>query len=405
MAEQRWVTINGHHVLLNDDEGFDTGKSDAKKGKVVSGKGAVKDVQGKKWHSETEEERAAIDKRMENARKIGIKNDVYGQLGFGNFSDEALQKAVDRGWITQEESDKISGKKAWKDMTHQERVAEMQKDGERYAKDPTIADKEKWSDDYKREVIDYARPIMAEKRRSATIKSPGGQTKKQRLEAARQEVENAKNIEDVSASQLAKKYNLSSEEAGQLVWNRTSKSTTTKSSDKVTTDRGLKKPGKTVSLEEKKEYLRKNNLAKFAKELNSEGNNTEAAVNYVYDQNTLSKEDFAKKYGISKATNKTKSAVIKNPGVKKGTVSDEAYKRSQEGGRPEYGETGKTKKQTTQNKVDKLLSGRSAAASANMSKEINYQSRRMYGKSWDSLREDERADVYEALKRHHPEWF
>ena len=44
MAEQRWVTINGHHVLINDDEGFDTGKSNAKKGKVVSGKGAVKDV-------------------------------------------------------------------------------------------------------------------------------------------------------------------------------------------------------------------------------------------------------------------------------------------------------------------------------------------------------------------------
>lgn len=338
MAEQRWVTINGHHVLINDD-GTPVNEKDKK---LLAGKN--KQVQ----------------------------------------------------------------KKAWKDMTHQERVAEMQKDGERYAKDPTIADKEKWSADYKSQVIDYARPIMAQKRQSATsavIKSPGKQTKKQRLEAARQEVENAKNIEDVSASQLAKKYNLSSEEAGQLVWNRTSNSTITKSSDKVTTDRGLKKPGKTVSLEEKKEYLRKNNLAKFAKELNSEGNNTEAAVNYVYDQNTLSKEDFAKKYGISKAINKTKSAVIKNPGVKKGTVSDEAYKRSQEGGRPEYGETGKTKKQTTQNKVDKLLSGRSAAASANMSKEINYQSRRMYGKSWDSLREDERADVYEALKRHHPEWF
>lgn len=110
MAEPRWVTINGHHVLINADEVSDTGKSNAKKGKNVPGKGAVKDVKGKKWHSETEEERAAIDKRMENARKIGIKNDVYGQLGFGNFSDEALEKAVNRGWITQEQSDKISGK-------------------------------------------------------------------------------------------------------------------------------------------------------------------------------------------------------------------------------------------------------------------------------------------------------
>lgn len=220
MAEQRWVTINGHHVLINDD------------GTPVNEK--------------------------------------------------------DKKFLASE--NKQVQKKAWKDMTHQERVAEMQKDGERYAKDPTIADKEKWSADYKREVIDYARPIMAEKRRSATIKSPGKQTKKQRLEAARQEVENAKN--------------------------------------KVTTDRGLKKPGKTVSLEEKKEYLRKNNLAKFAKELNSEGNNTEAAINYVYDQNTLSKEDFAKKYGISEATNKTKSAVIKNPGSKNKSLRKNASRKT-----------------------------------------------------------------------------
>ena len=57
-------------------------------------------------------------------------------------------------------------------MTHQERIAEMQKDGERYAKDPSIADKENWSHDYRKEVIDYARPIMAEKRRqSATFKN------------------------------------------------------------------------------------------------------------------------------------------------------------------------------------------------------------------------------------------
>ena len=97
MAEGRWVTINGHHVLINED------------GTPVNEK----------------------DKKL-----------------LAGNSKKQVQK------------------KAWKDMTHQERVAEMQKDGERYAKDPTIADKEKWSDDYKSEVIDYARPIMAEKRRS-----------------------------------------------------------------------------------------------------------------------------------------------------------------------------------------------------------------------------------------------
>lgn len=52
-----------------------------------------------------------------------------------------------------------------------------------------------------------------------------------------------------------------------------------------------------MTLEEKKEYLKKNDLAKFAKELvEGSGWTVEGAVEYVYDQNTMTTEQFVAKY-------------------------------------------------------------------------------------------------------------
>lgn len=241
MAEPRWITVNGHHVLLNPDKVSDTGKSDVKKGKVVSGKGAVKDVKGSEDENKT--------KRELFTNKFNEEIDAtLNSEGYKVTPPSAFRRRLDSydktvGGFSEEEKAKFN-----------QRIDEYEKE--------------------------YNKRMG--KTNTATIKSP-------------------------------------------------------------TTDRGLKEPGRTVSLEEKKAYLRENNLTKFAKELNPDGNNTEAAINYVYDQNTLSKEDFNKKYGVSEGVNKTKSAVIKNPGSKKGTVSDEAYTRSQEGGRNEYGTTGKQK--------------------------------------------------------------
>ena len=92
-----------------------------------------------------------------------------GQLGFGNFSDEALQKAVDRGWITQEQSDKISGKKDW------------------FVNDVKIPDKESTADKQKRLAMEKADEDDAYDRKHkegqyATIKNPGKQTKKKEPE-------------------------------------------------------------------------------------------------------------------------------------------------------------------------------------------------------------------------------
>lgn len=61
-------------------------------------------------------------------------------------------------------------------------------------------------------------------------------------------------------------------------------------------EQSAKLNSKEVSLEQKKQYLRDHNLTKFAKELNPSGSNEKGAVEYVYDQHTLSKEEFRKKY-------------------------------------------------------------------------------------------------------------
>lgn len=48
-----------------------------------------------------------IKKAYENKE---IEADIFGQLALGNFSDEAIEMAVERNWITRELADKFLGK-------------------------------------------------------------------------------------------------------------------------------------------------------------------------------------------------------------------------------------------------------------------------------------------------------
>lgn len=54
----------------------------------------------------------------------------------------------------------------------------------------------------------------------------------------------------------------------------------------------------TITLEEKKDYLRKNNLTHLVRELNVDHSKegAEAAIKMVYDAHTMTKEDYRKKY-------------------------------------------------------------------------------------------------------------
>lgn len=52
----------------------------------------------------------------------------------------------------------------------------------------------------------------------------------------------------------------------------------------------------TVSIEEMKDFCRKNNLCSQVAELNFEGNNLEGALTWVYDAHTMTNEEFRKKY-------------------------------------------------------------------------------------------------------------
>ena len=68
---------------------------------------------GKKdtWHSETPDERKEFLRRKEVAHSLGLRNDVLGQLATDRYTPEGLKDAVERGWITQKQADKINGKK------------------------------------------------------------------------------------------------------------------------------------------------------------------------------------------------------------------------------------------------------------------------------------------------------
>lgn len=67
---------------------------------------------GKKdtWHSETPDERKEFLRRKEVAHSLGLRNDVLGQLATDRYTPEGLKDAVERGWITQKQADKINGK-------------------------------------------------------------------------------------------------------------------------------------------------------------------------------------------------------------------------------------------------------------------------------------------------------
>lgn len=49
-------------------------------------------------------------------------------------------------------------------------------------------------------------------------------------------------------------------------------------------------------IEMMKEYVKEHHLERFVKELNSQGNNFEGALEWVYDQNTMTPEEFKEKY-------------------------------------------------------------------------------------------------------------
>jgi len=51
-----------------------------------------------------------------------------------------------------------------------------------------------------------------------------------------------------------------------------------------------------VTIEEMKNYIKENGWCHLVRELNYDGNSTEEAIEYVYDQHTLTKEEFVEKY-------------------------------------------------------------------------------------------------------------
>lgn len=50
------------------------------------------------------------------------------------------------------------------------------------------------------------------------------------------------------------------------------------------------------TIKEMEQFCRENNLCALVKELNYDGNNFEGALEYVYDQHTLTKDEFVRKY-------------------------------------------------------------------------------------------------------------
>ena len=51
-----------------------------------------------------------------------------------------------------------------------------------------------------------------------------------------------------------------------------------------------------ITIEEMKNFCKENNLCKLVAELNSDGNNLEGALQWVYDSHTMTTEEFRKKY-------------------------------------------------------------------------------------------------------------
>lgn len=51
-----------------------------------------------------------------------------------------------------------------------------------------------------------------------------------------------------------------------------------------------------VTIEEMKNYIKENGWCHLVRELNFDGNSLDEALEYVYDQHTLTKEEFYNKY-------------------------------------------------------------------------------------------------------------
>lgn len=245
---KQWITVNGVHVPIFEGES----KADAVKR-------AVKKTQGTKKTGESftrkesnvdnakrrvEELEAELKKHKNDEHTSYIKNKLktakedYKKLSKGDTSDSNFKTKKEQDSV-ESKADKVlkegqerSAKynKDMKDLRESLKNAKTQKEKDRIEKEIKKV-QNKYADDTGKE-----RPWKDEETKTKQIKENKRQaderndktsskmTKKQRIEAAKKEIAHLSDEEFKgsagSASALAKKYNLSSAEAGQIVYDR-----------------------------------------------------------------------------------------------------------------------------------------------------------------------------------------